>query len=269
MSPTALTATMAPTMRPLGSTMAAAADPGFHGSAASAELADRRAGARADAAFRHRSLGGRLAPRDSRSRPRAESSDCRRLRGRTGSRRARSARGRRRRASRSALLEPPHDARRGIEAERAAAREHDGVDLVDHVQRIEQVGFPSAGGAAALGHAADRVAVDEHHRAAGRPFGQVWWPTLMPATAVSVDSCEAGLAVCADDAGRPGRDYIVRRTIQSPNSATSQRPTSRRSAFDTPVAGIVERHGERSRFMRSSCCRRARRVLVAGIRSCG
>ena len=64
---------------------------------------------------------------------------CRRSRGRTGSPPARSAR--RRGADLPAdvaLLEIPHDALRGVEAVGAAAGQHDGVDLVDHVQRVSR-----------------------------------------------------------------------------------------------------------------------------------
>ena len=71
------------------------------------------------------------------------------------------------------LLEIAHDALRGVEAVGAAARQHDRVDLVDHVERIEQIGLARARRAAALRHAAHgALAVDEHHGAAGRPLGQ-------------------------------------------------------------------------------------------------
>ncbi len=80
-----------------------------------------------------------------------------------------------------ALFEIANDALRGVETIGAAAREHDRVDAVHHVQRIEQVGLARAGCAAALRHAAHcAVAVDEDDRAAGRPFGQREVPDLEP-----------------------------------------------------------------------------------------
>ncbi len=63
------------------------------------------------------------------------------------------------------LVEPADDAARRVEAERAPAGERDRVHLVDHVQRVEQVGLARAGRAAALRDAADRAdAVDENRR---------------------------------------------------------------------------------------------------------
>ena len=70
------------------------------------------------------------------------------------------------------LLEPAHGAGGGVEAERAAAGEDDRVHLVDHVERVQQIRFARARRAAALRDAADRVAVDENHRAAGRALGE-------------------------------------------------------------------------------------------------
>ena len=61
---------------------------------------------------------------------------------------------------------------RRLEAERAAAGQDDRVDLVDHVERVQEIRFARAGRAASLRYAADRVAVDEDHGAAGRAFGE-------------------------------------------------------------------------------------------------
>ena len=39
------------------------------------------------------------------------------------------------------FLEPAHGAGRRVEPERASAGEDDGVHLIDHVQRVEQIGL--------------------------------------------------------------------------------------------------------------------------------
>ena len=60
----------------------------------------------------------------------------------------------------------------GGQAERAAPGEDDGVDPVDEVARVEQVGLPGAGGAAADVDAGDRaVWRGQDHRRAREPAG--------------------------------------------------------------------------------------------------
>ena len=81
----------------------------------------------------------------------------------------------------------------GVEAERAAAREDDRVDLVDHVERVEQIGFARARRAAALRR---RRRARPRHRP-GSPcsrwcrLASVKLPTLRPSTAVSVSLAAA------------------------------------------------------------------------------
>ena len=71
------------------------------------------------------------------------------------------------------LLEIPYDALRRVEAVRAPPREDHRIDLVNHVERIEEIGFARPGRAAALCDAAHRaVPVDEDHRASSGAFGQ-------------------------------------------------------------------------------------------------
>ena len=69
------------------------------------------------------------------------------------------------------LLEVPHHAGRGVETEGAASREDDGVDLLDRVDRVEQVGLARAGGRAPHIHAADRSLPGQDDSTAGRPAG--------------------------------------------------------------------------------------------------
>jgi hypothetical protein len=72
-----------------------------------------------------------------------------------------------------AFFEIADDALSGVEPVRAATRQHDRVDALDHVQRIEQICLTSAGCGAALRNAADRTsAIDEDDRAPGRPFSK-------------------------------------------------------------------------------------------------
>ncbi len=70
------------------------------------------------------------------------------------------------------LFEPTHGAGRSVETECAAAGEDDGVDLVHHVERVQQIRFAGARRSTSLRDAAHRVAVHENDGAAGRPFGE-------------------------------------------------------------------------------------------------
>ena len=82
------------------------------------------------------------------------------------------------------LFEVFRDALGGVEAECAAAGEHDRVDSLDHVERIQKIGLARSRSAAALRNAADgAVAVREHDRTARLPPGSVKWPTRMPGMA--------------------------------------------------------------------------------------
>ena len=69
----------------------------------------------------------------------------------------------------AALVEPAHHAARGVEAEGAAAGEHDRMHLVDRVDRIEQLGLARPGRRAAHVDAGDGAVAGDHDRAAGRP----------------------------------------------------------------------------------------------------
>ena len=189
MSPTALTATIAATTRPLGMRSAALPRPPFIERARSAHLADRRAGAGADRALRHRRV------RSPSRRP------CSRSR-RPGWFFALSPTGRSNRIAAGTIgtlairtsqpmwCSSSHfdSAGRRVETERAAAGQHDRVDLVDHVERVEQIGFARARRAAAL---ATRRRGRLRRRRGSRcsrsvPPGSVKLPTLMPSTAVKV-----------------------------------------------------------------------------------
>ena len=69
----------------------------------------------------------------------------------------------------AALLEVAHHAARRVEAERAPARQHDGVDLLDRVDRVQQIGLASARRRAPHVDAANGAALGQHDRAAGGP----------------------------------------------------------------------------------------------------
>ena len=69
----------------------------------------------------------------------------------------------------AALVEPAHHAARRVEAEGAAAGQHDRVHLVDRVDRIEQLGLARPGRRAAHVDAGDGAVAGDHDRAAGRP----------------------------------------------------------------------------------------------------
>ena len=55
------------------------------------------------------------------------------------------------------ILQPGHDPIRRGQAEGTAAREDDGIDPIHQVDRIEEVGFPGAGGGAAHIDTANRA----------------------------------------------------------------------------------------------------------------
>jgi hypothetical protein len=63
----------------------------------------------------------------------------------------------------SVFFEPANRSGRCFESKRAAARQHDRVHLVDHVEWIEQVGFAGAGRTTALRDTTDRIAIDHNH----------------------------------------------------------------------------------------------------------
>ena len=65
--------------------------------------------------------------------------------------------------------QPAHHAVGGSEAVGAAPGEAHGVDVVDEVDRVEQLGLASAGGAATEVDAADRSWRRQHDRRAGQP----------------------------------------------------------------------------------------------------
>ncbi len=54
----------------------------------------------------------------------------------------------------------------------AAAREHDGVHLVDEIAGIEEIGFTRPWRGAADVDTRDRARFSEDHGAAGRPLGE-------------------------------------------------------------------------------------------------
>jgi hypothetical protein len=71
------------------------------------------------------------------------------------------------------FLEVAHHTLGDVEPECAAARENDRVDLVDHVQRIQQVGFARSGGGAALRNARGRAgSINDDDGAAGGTLGE-------------------------------------------------------------------------------------------------
>ena len=171
MSPTALTATMAATTRPFGQRDRRRAEAAFHRSPGRPSCRPWRRRRRRRCLPRPGRRWPLRAP-CSRSRRSAGSSGC--LPNRRSNRIAAGTIGTTPVADLPAdvvLFEIAHHALRRVEAEGAAAGEHDRVDLVDHVERIEQVRFARARRAAALRDAARRAfAVDEDHRAAGRPL---------------------------------------------------------------------------------------------------
>ena len=118
---------------------------------------------------------------------------------------------------------------RRLEAERAAAGEDDGVDLVDHVERVQEIRFARAGRAAALRDAADRVAVDENHGAAGRAFGE--------REVADLDAGDRGQRRV--DSAAPA---CVARSPAASRSAAFRLPTAARAALR---AALQYGHGDR------------------------
>ena len=152
------------------------ADAALHRPADAEQLADRGAGAGADVA-----LGERIARRrfargvagggigaDARVAD-PEIEQDRRRNDRHDERRRDAIDGRADRRADAALVEPAHHAARRVEAEGAAAGEHDRVHLVDRVDRIEQLGLARPGRRAAHVDAGDGAVAGDHDRAAGRP----------------------------------------------------------------------------------------------------
>ena len=62
------------------------------------------------------------------------------------------------------------DSVRGCQAEGAATGKHDGVNLLDEIRRVEQIGLAGARRAAANVDARNRALLRQDHRAAGRPL---------------------------------------------------------------------------------------------------
>ena len=67
------------------------------------------------------------------------------------------------------LLQAGHHPVGGGQPVRAAAGEHDRVHALDHRGRVEQIGLPGAGPAAAYVHPADRAGAGQNHRGPGQP----------------------------------------------------------------------------------------------------
>ena len=162
----ALTATSAATTSPSGSAIAALPRPPFIARCGPPSCRpSRRRRRRRCLPPTGRSLAALR--RRSRSR-RPDGSSRRRRRDRKGSRPARSGRPRRRTRSRRRAPRGAHHAAGGVEAERAAAREHDRVHALDGRGRIEQIGLARARRAAAHVDAGDRALLGQDHGAAGR-----------------------------------------------------------------------------------------------------
>ena len=216
MSPAALTATIAATTRPLGMRSAALPRPPFIERAGPAHLADRRAGAGADRAHRHRRRGRRFAPPCSRSRRRDGS--CALLPIGRSNRIAAGTIGTLATPHVPAdvvFLEPLRRAGCRVEAERAAARQDDRVDLVDHVERVEQIRLARPRRAAALRDAARHAfAVDQDHGAAGGAAGK-----REAADLESVDGGQRGVA-----------DRRLVRRLRAPACGCTRAPRGRRAA---------------------------------------
>jgi hypothetical protein len=69
------------------------------------------------------------------------------------------------------VLQPAHDPIRRGQTKGAAAGEDDGVDPIHQINRIEEVGFPGAGGGAAHIDPANRAATGEDDRRPGMVGG--------------------------------------------------------------------------------------------------
>ena len=144
MSPRALTATSAATTRPLGSVMAALPMPALHRAARGRPSCRRSRRRRRRRCLRRPDRPLPPSRRGTRTRPSAGSSR-RRCRGRTGSRAGTiGIDGAAELEADALLLEIAHHAARGVEAEGAAAGEHDRVHLFDARRRREQIGLARA-----------------------------------------------------------------------------------------------------------------------------
>jgi hypothetical protein len=69
------------------------------------------------------------------------------------------------------FFQPAHHAGGGIQAPGAAAGQQDGVDLVDQVGGVQQVGFARAGAAPRTSTPATAPSRAQHHGAAGGAAG--------------------------------------------------------------------------------------------------
>ena len=147
-SPTALTATMRGNDESIGQRDRCAADAALHRPVAPAHFADRRAGAGADVALGHGSIGCGFC----RKKPALGiRTDLRIADAKVEENRARHDRndGTAELEADPLLLEVADDAAPGVETERAAAAQEDRVDLLDGCRRREQIGLPRSRRAAA------------------------------------------------------------------------------------------------------------------------
>ncbi len=154
--------------QPVGQTNRRGADARFHRPREAEGLSDRRARSRADVAFRDRASrrgrGGPISTVGVRPHVRVTHAEVEQDR-RRHDRHLRDADV----EAAPVLFEPAHGARRRVEAEGAAAGEHDCVDAIDGIQGIQQVGLARAGRRSAHVNGRDRGGLREDHRAAGRP----------------------------------------------------------------------------------------------------
>ena len=172
MSPTALTATIAPTMRvspPAGTAIDAVPSPPFHRSTA-AHFPDRRTGPRTCVAFCDHArgrLGGRAIPAI-RCRPNVGPvTDAEVVQNRTRDDRHF---GRLRLESDLSLVQVFAHAGSDIETERAAARQKYRMHLLHEVHRIEQIGFDGSGRGSTNIDAAHRSCFGKDDRAPRQPL---------------------------------------------------------------------------------------------------
>ena len=147
------------------------ANAALHRALAASHLANRRAGAGADVALDDRTVRGRRRGEKPAFGGRTDLgvADAEVEEDRAGHDRDESAA---ELETDAALLEVPHDAAGRIEAEGAAASEHDRVHLLDACRRREQIGLARAGRAAADIDASRRPLLREDDRAPGGPFRQ-------------------------------------------------------------------------------------------------
>ena len=153
------------------------ADTRLHGAIHPQRFADRRAGARADVAFGAPDRMSRIERPGSRTPRSGEPVDLRHE-GRKARRRGRSALAPTEREPNLALFKIPHDARRAVEPECAAPGEHDGVHLLNAIDRIEQVRFAGRRRRSPYVDACRRACLSENHRASGGPLVQRVVPDL-------------------------------------------------------------------------------------------